>query len=145
MEEPMAEIIHTVEMHTSPAAVYRALVGRTEPNRGGFTKESCTAPRIDAVGDFRFGDGSIVARMRVSSLQDGARVAWTCVDGPDEWMGTFVTFDLVEAGEETIVRFGHRGWKAASDFMGRTSASWARFLFALKTRLEMPDPEDVYA
>ena len=32
--------------------------------------------------------------MEVTELDPGQRVAWRCVQGPDEWVDTVVTFDL---------------------------------------------------
>src|SRR5947208_2873876 len=95
-------IVHTVEMRAPRADVFRALVGRAGPARSGWYKESTTAPRMNALSDFRFGAGEVVAKMRVAALEEEARVVWRCVDGPADWIGTDVAFHLIDRGEETI-------------------------------------------
>ena len=41
---------------------------------------------------FRFGAGGF--DMNVLELDHGKRVLWEVVDGPDEWIGTHVSWDL---------------------------------------------------
>lgn len=141
----MFDILHTVQVHASPAEVFSALTGRAAQSRG-WTRESGTSPRLDSLAEFRFGEGNVLVKMRVAALEDGARVAWRCVEGPPDWIGTLVTFDLArdEDADETVVRFGHRNWKHATDLMGRCSAKWASFLFNLKSLVETPEPDDLY-
>ena len=45
------------------------------------------------------------------------RVEWLCVDGPAEWIGTQISFDLSRQDDQTILIFGHRGWREAVEFM----------------------------
>lgn len=138
----MADIVHTVQMHASPAAVFHALIDRSGSH--GWHRETKTKPRMGALTDFRFGDGKVVVKMRVAALEEDARVALQCVEGPADWVGTSVTFELAPEGDETVVHFGHRNWREATDRMGRSSAMWAHILFALKSLLETPEPEDLY-
>ena len=59
-----------------------------------------------------FGQAEPSAVMEVVDLVPDTRVAWRCVEGPDEWVGTNLTFELRSSGDETIVLFTHAGWKA---------------------------------
>ena len=63
------------------------------------------------------------------------RVAWRCVAGPDEWVGQLFTFDLEQAGSETVLRFTQT-WREPVDFMGHCSTKWGYFLLGLKSSLE---------
>lgn len=139
----MADILHTVQMNASPADVFAALTERAGAS-AGWARASSTAPRLHSLSDFRFGDGKVVVRMRIAALEKGAKLAWQCVAGPPDWVGTSVTFDLAREGDDTVVRFAHRGWKEATDLMGRCSATWAHFLFGLKSMLETKEPDDLY-
>ncbi len=69
------------------------------------------------------------------------------VDGPSEWIGTTITFDLTHDGEWTIVMFSHAGWREPVEFMHHCSTKWARFLLSLKSLTETgqgaPHPNDV--
>jgi uncharacterized protein YndB with AHSA1/START domain len=140
-DEDMIEINHCVEMNASPAQVYRALTQQAGPS-GWWKRDARSALAVDSLAEFRFGE--LVVTMRVDALETGARVAWTCVEGPPDSVGTAISFELAPEGEGTVVRFRHRNWRASSDFMGRCSAKWAYFLFAMKSLLESPEPDDLY-
>ena len=48
---------------------------------------------------------------RARARPSGCR--WEVVDGPPEWIGTHVEFDLPQDGDFTIVLFKHEGWARA--------------------------------
>jgi hypothetical protein len=48
-------------------------------------------------------------------------VRWQVVDGPEEWLGTTVHWDLRQDGEYTIVPFKHEGWREQVEFMSHCS------------------------
>lgn len=95
---------------------------------------------------FRFGDRGGFD-MRVTEVSPGARVAWQVIDGPTEWIGTKIRFDLRQDGDHTILLFRHEGWKEAVEFMHHCSTKWAVFLLSLKSLVETgrgaPYPHDV--
>jgi hypothetical protein len=74
--------------------------------------------------------------MKVLELQPARRVLWQVVDGPEEWIGTKISFDLKQEGDWTIVLFKHEGWKEPVEFMHHCSTKWAVFLLSLKSLLE---------
>ena len=69
------------------------------------------------------------------------------VEGPAEWLGTKVSFDLKQEGEYCIVLFKHAGWKEPVEFMHHCSTKWAIYLMSLKALVETgkgaPSPDDV--
>ena len=83
----------------------------------------------------------------VVRLDADREVAWRCKAGPDEWIGTEVTFSLAQAGDYTIVLFGHRKWKEAVEFTAHCSMKWAIFMMSLKELVETgkgrPAPDDI--
>ena len=74
--------------------------------------------------------------MKVLELDPAERVLWQVVDGPEEWIGTKISFDLKQEGDWTIVLFKHQGWKEPVEFMHHCSTKWAVFLLSLKSLLE---------
>src|SRR6202012_481884 len=66
----------------------------------------------------------------------GKRVLWQVVDGPEEWLGTKISFDIKQNGEWTVILFKHQGWKEPVEFMHHCSTKWAVFLLSLKSLLE---------
>ena len=94
--------------------------------------------RFDELGGFD---------LKVLELQQGTRVLWEVVDGPAEWIGTTVSFELAQDGDWTIVLFAHAGWHEPVEFMSHCSTKWATFLMSLKALVETgtgaPHPRDV--
>jgi hypothetical protein len=83
----------------------------------------------------------------VRDVQPGACVLWEVVEGPEEWIGTRVSFELSQEDDFTIVMFAHTGWREAVPFMNHCSTKWATFLMSLKELVETgtgkPAPRDV--
>ena len=83
----------------------------------------------------------------VAALEPNKRVQWRCTSGPEEWVGTDVIFDLSQDGQYTIVRFAHRNWREADEFMAHCSTKWATFMLSLKDLIETgeghPSPGDI--
>jgi uncharacterized protein YndB with AHSA1/START domain len=139
----MPDILHRVGITAPPEAVYRALTA-TDRLAAWWTSDTT------AVGEdmllFRFGDvGGF--DMKVVELVSPQRVRWEVLDGPAEWVGTTVTFDLAQDGDWTIVLFAHSGWRASVEFLNHCSTKWAIFLMSLKALVETgtgaPHPDDV--
>jgi hypothetical protein len=74
-------------------------------------------------------------------------VRWHCVSGPEDWIGTDITFELAEQDNLTIVLFGHRNWREATESSAHCSMKWATFLLSLRALVETgkgrPAPDDL--
>ena len=141
----MVDILHKVGIKSSsPDAAYKALT-TLEGLSGWWTTDTQGETKVGDVILFRFGVGSI--DMRVLELQPTRRVLWQVADGPQEWIGTDVSFDLRQEGDWTIIVFKHQGWKEPVEFMHHCSTKWAVFLLSLKSLLETgkgaPAPNDI--
>jgi uncharacterized protein YndB with AHSA1/START domain len=141
----MADIQHKLEIRSPRARVYEAL-STQDGLAQWWTKDTKAEPSVGAVAEFSFVGGKYVTKMKIDVLDPGKRVAWTCVGGSEEWLGTTITFDLSEENGETVVRFGHRGWREPTDFLAHCSYRWAYFLRSLKLYLQegkgTPHPDD---
>jgi uncharacterized protein YndB with AHSA1/START domain len=141
----MVDILHRVGIKTpTPDQVYDALT--TIDGLADWWTED-TKGDGDIVGGvvaFRFPAGGF--DMEVVELQPSVRVIWKVVDGPDEWVGTTVEWELRHEDDYTIVMFAHRGWREPVEFMHHCSTKWGSFLMSLKSRLETgsgaPAPRD---
>ena len=89
---------------------------------------------VGGVLQFRFGAGGF--DMKVLDLHPARRVLWQVVDGPDEWIGTKISFELDQRDDWTIVLFKHEGWREPIEFMHHCSTKWGVFLLSLKSLLE---------
>src|SRR5690606_5509125 len=139
---------HRVGIKTSIGEVYKALA-TPEGIARWWTEETTGDRHVGGRIRFRFTEDGRelgVFHMRILELHEDKRVAWEVVDGPNEWMGTRISFDLKQQGDFTIVLFKHEGWKEPVEFMYHCSTKWAVFLMSLKSLGEsgkgQPSPRD---
>ena len=142
----MADIRHRVGIIAPKEQVYNALA-TVEGLSRWWTRDASGDPAVGGKLAFRFGQPEPAAVMEVTELAPGQRVAWRCVEGAAEWVGTSFTFDLSGSDGETVVRFTQAGWREPVEFMHHCSTKWAYFLLGLKAGLEggsaTPYPEDM--
>ncbi|MEZ0094012.1 SRPBCC domain-containing protein [Streptacidiphilus sp. EB129] len=140
----MVDILHRIGVTSSPDEVYGALT-----TVGGlaswWTEDTDGDGAVGGVLRFRFVAGGF--DMKVLETRPAELVLWEVVDGPEEWIGTQVRFELKQEDGFTIVLFRHEGWKEPVEFMYHCSTKWATFLMSLKRLLETgrgePAPDDV--
>ncbi len=142
----MVDIRHRVGIAATPHAVYEQLA-TTEGLAQWWTQD--VSGRA-AVGDklrFEFGSPDRYFVMEVVELVPNERVVWRCIEGPDEWVGSDLTFDIRAGDGETVLLFTHAGWREPVEFMHHCSTKWAAYLIGLKQALETgqgaPCPHDV--
>jgi hypothetical protein len=130
----MADILHKVGIKSSsPDDVYGALA-TVEGLCGWWTSDTQGQSKTGGVIQFRFGAGGFDTK--VLELDPARRVLWQVIDGPEEWVGTKISFDLKQNDDWTIVLFKHQGWKEPVEFMHHCSTKWGVFLLSLKSLLE---------
>ena len=95
----MVDILHRVGTKTpTPEKVYDALT-TVEGLAGWWTEDTKGSGDLGGVLAFRFPVGGF--DMEVVELRPAERVAWRVVDGPEEWVGTTVGWDLRQNGDYT--------------------------------------------
>jgi uncharacterized protein YndB with AHSA1/START domain len=141
----MSDILHRIGIeNASPEQVYEALT-TVDGLSGWWAEKTSGDTELGGLIEFRFGPGGF--DMKVVELQPGRVVRWEVVDGPQEWIGTHVHWDIRQDADYTIVLFRHEGWVEPVEFMYHCSTKWAVFLLSLKQFVETgvgaPDPRDV--
>lgn len=146
----MTDILHRVGIKSSPDEVYKALATR-EGLAAWWTNNTQGESKVGGLLKFRFSSGGSEIGgfdMKILELQPAKRVLWQVVDGPQDWIGTRISFDLKQAGDHAIVLFKHQGWKEPVEFMHHCSTKWAIYLMSLKSLVETrkgnPNPNDVH-
>lgn len=142
----MVDILHAVGIKSSPARAYHALKER-QLLAGWWTTDVRGAFDVGSVIEFHFGTSGRIDMKVIEQVPD-RRVVWQVVDGPGEWIGSKVSFELKPDGDYTTVFFRHQGWKEPSELMHHCSTKWATFLMSLKSLVETgtgtPFPNDVH-
>ncbi len=141
----MVDILHRVGVaNASPEAVYDTLT-TVEGLAGWWTDDTKGDAEVGGVLEFRFPAGGF--DMEVVEQRPSEQVTWKVVDGPQEWIGTTIDWQLRPEGDATIVLFKHQGWQEPVEFMHHCSTKWATYLMSLKALVETgegaPSPRDV--
>jgi uncharacterized protein YndB with AHSA1/START domain len=146
----VADIIHRIGIKAPATKVYEALA-TTQGVGGWWTRDTTGTAKAGGKVNVRFRhkDGREIGQMgfEMTRLVPDQEVHWRILDGPPEWVGTDVTFQLTRDGDMTILLFGHRNWKEPVEFMAHCSMKWAVFLMSLRELVETgkgrPAPEDL--
>jgi uncharacterized protein YndB with AHSA1/START domain len=142
----MVDILHRIGVVSpTPEKVYDALT-TVDGLAGWWTDDTSGSGEQGGVLEFRFPPvGGF--DMEVLDARPPEHVGWRVVDGPAEWVGTTVDWDLRQDGAWTIVLFRHAGWTEPVEFMHHCSTKWGSFLMSLKSWVETgegePAPRDV--
>jgi uncharacterized protein YndB with AHSA1/START domain len=140
----MVDILHRIGITSSPDDVYAALT-TVEGLARWWTEDTHGDGGTGGVLQFRFEPGGF--DMVVLDARPGECVLWEVVEGPAEWIGTRIRFQLTQEDGFTIVTFSHEGWREPVPFMHHCSTKWAVFLMSLKKMVETgtgePAPHDV--
>jgi uncharacterized protein YndB with AHSA1/START domain len=146
----MIDIIHRIGIKSPITQVYKALTS-IEGLSHWWTEEVNGDEQPEGKIEFRF--RSITGELKGSMVMEVAEhntptdVRWRCIEGPDEWVGTDITFHLSQQDDQTILLFGHRNWREAVEFTSHCSMKWAVFLLSLREYVETgkgkPSPNDL--
>lgn len=144
------DILHRIGIQAPVAKVYSALA-TIDGLAGWWTRDTSGTSMPGGRIDFRFRDraGADIGGfgMKVLELKPDESVRWRVAEGPEEWLGTDVDFELSREDQHTIVLFGHRRWRQQGAFMAHCSTKWATFLLSLRDLVETgrgrPAPDDV--
>ena len=146
----MMDIVHRIGIKAPAGQVYAALATIdglagwwTQDTTGSAKAGGHLACRVHtAEGDEIGGFG-----MDVLEVTPDHRVHWRVLDGPAEWVGADIEFQLSQQDGQTIVMFGHRNWRDEGEFMAHCSTKWATFLLSLRDLVETgqgkPSPHDL--
>ncbi|HYQ16342.1 MAG TPA: SRPBCC domain-containing protein [Polyangiaceae bacterium] len=145
----MVDIIHRIGIKAPLARVYEALA-TVEGVAGWWTDETSGESKPGRTFNVLFrSHGEVKGTMtfEVLALEPSKVVRWRCKAGPEEWLGTDVTFELRQEDEYTLILFGHRNWREAVEFTAHCSMKWATFLLSLRDLVETgkgrPSPHDL--
>lgn len=127
----MADIRHRVGARgVAPQTVYDALT--TLDGLSRWWTET-TSGNTDVGGVIKFQMG---LALKVAELDPGRLVRWEVLDGPAEWVGTTIRWDLRQDGDWTTILLTHQDWREPVEFMHHCSTKWAIHLMNLKRLAE---------
>lgn len=125
----MATIKHLFHIAAPQQQVYDA-ISTLDGFRGWWTTQVTGDTSEGGTMAFRF--NGMGPDFKVTDANQGHSVAWECVAGFDDWIGTQVTINLDQNEGKTRVRFEHNGWEQTGDNYAACSFSWARYMESLR-------------
>lgn len=146
----MADITHRLGFKSSAADVYKN-ISTIDGLSKWWTSETSGVSKVGEKITFTFKNASaeVIGEMvmKVIALEKDKSVRWEVLEGPEDWIGTHIGFDLSVQDGMVILLFGHRGWKEVSESQAHCSMKWAIFLLSLKdlvlTGKGQPSPHDI--
>jgi uncharacterized protein YndB with AHSA1/START domain len=146
----MVNIVHRIGIKAAANQVYNA-ISTIQGLSHWWTEQVEGEEQVGGKIVFRFSSpaGKEIGKMamEVQKLVPAKEVRWRCIEGPAEWIGTDVTFELSQQDEQTIIIFGHRNWREEVEFTAHCSMKWAVFLLSLREYVETgkgkPSPGDL--
>jgi hypothetical protein len=128
----MATILLRVPLEADPQVAYDALA--TSQGVNGWWSNHTRGPEgVGSTVKVAFPDAPITFDFEVVEESPGEGVAWRCLAGPPEWIGTDIAFDIQTDDQgNTSVLFSHDGWATTEESFPFIAYSWAQILPRLK-------------
>jgi uncharacterized protein YndB with AHSA1/START domain len=131
----MSAIVEELTIEAAPQRVWGAI---TKPDEivQWWAYQARVKPEVGSLGEFRFRPPAGVLQFEVAELDEGSKVHWISRQGPPQWAGTSVTWQLTPVPNGTKVVFTHEGFAQIDEANERTRGNWEYFLASLKSYLE---------
>jgi len=140
----MYSINHKIGVNKDIATAVKA-INTIEGLSCWWTEQVNGSCELNEIIEFRF-NGSGPDMKVVKNENDF--VEWECIVGPQEWIGTIISFQLTKTDDEVEILFSHSKWSEISNFHRHCSMKWAVFLLSLKQYIEsgqgMAFPNDIH-
>lgn len=151
----MPNIRHALIIGAPIEKVYNAITSQ-EGLSAWWTPNTKAKAEPGSIARFSFGPGYF-KEMRVMELTPCELVKWDCISGATEWIGTTISFKLLngdkktfsvshpqmsgqleqQRGDEgTLLIFSHDDWKEYTLMFAECSYTWGQFLKSLKLLCE---------
>ena len=130
----MSAIRHLLTIYAPPERIDRALT-EEEGLQAWWTEGAKTLAKIGTTAVFDFGT-RFHNEMNIDELVPSERVAWTCIAGDEEWVGTHLIFEIIRITGGSELRFAQTNWREETDFFASCSYNWAYYLSSLKEYCE---------
>ena len=125
----MFSVTFTFEMNCTAETLFAYLTEQQKLTQW-FAPQVIAVPVEGTVAAFAF-EYQLDFKMEITKLVPGELVAWECIDGYNEWVGSKVTFEIIKKEGKVMLKFNHSGL-AHDDKKEKTTHSWEEYLKKLK-------------
>lgn len=139
----MADINHEIKIEASPEKTFKALSNLNEL-KGWHTAHIDGKPELNGVITIH-GTGKPVFQWKITQLEPNKKVAWECVEGPGDSVGTKAIYTLSKTHDDrTLVEFSHTLWDNQEGNFRKCNTLWGVLLHHLKTYVETGKPNPAF-
>lgn len=140
----MPEIVNEFTVDAPLERVWEA-VSTTEGLKSWWTDDSFSEAVLGGKAEFGFKNRDIVFTMETTLFDVNEFQEWRCLNGPDKWIGTNVSFELEPQEDGRIrIRFEHRNLREEDKHYTETKETWDKCLDHLKGFVEGKNPGPVF-
>lgn len=133
------DIAMQIDVRAPADRIYRALT-TTDGVSGWWTTRNEASGRPGGVERFWFPGVPMAWEMRVDGAEPEKLLAWHCVGGPPQWVGTDVRWTLEPADHGTRLVFDHMGFAAKDESFRVVTLGWAQMLLRLQSFAQSGTP-----
>jgi len=131
----MSTIVEQRTIAAAPGSVWGALT-KSDEIVCWWANEARVQPEVGSLDEFRFRAPAGVLQFEVAELDRDKKVRWISRQGPPQWAGTSVTWQLEPVHNGTRLLFTHDGFAQVDEAYEQTRGNWNYFLDSLKSYLE---------
>ncbi len=131
----MPAFVKELTIAATPHSVFNALTQQDEIAHW-WANEARVKPEVGSLGEFRFRPPAGDLQFEVAELDQDEKVSWISRQGPPQWTGTSVTWQLTPVHNGTKLVFTHDGFAQVDEAYEQTRGNWEYFLGSLKSYLE---------
>ena len=135
----MFKLKHEINISSDKENVFRALITR-EGIEGWWTADVEIRPEVGSKAVFGFFNRETVFTMVIDKITP-QKVEWSCVAGPEEWVGTKQIFELEDLDSGlTKLKFTHSNWESDEGAFPLCNTTWGHLMVILKEYCEGMKP-----
>jgi uncharacterized protein YndB with AHSA1/START domain len=132
----MAKMYHGIEIASQPDKVFDAITSQEGLSSWWTTDSLLEKPIVGGIAEFGFNNRAVVFKMRIDKLVASKLVLWKCVEGPKEWKGTRLRWEISKIKNGTDLQFTHSKWKSTDGYFRMCNSTWGELMYRLKSYLE---------
>ncbi len=137
-------MLHGIEIAAEPKAVFDAIT--TQKGLSSWWTSDSVVPKVQekSVSEFGFEKHAVVFKMRSEKISPKL-VLWSCVDGPGEWKGTRLKWEISKIKGGIELRFTHSRWKGTGKYFRMCNSTWGDLMYRLKNYAESGKADPLFS
>jgi uncharacterized protein YndB with AHSA1/START domain len=128
----MPAVMQEIIIDATPDNIFYAITQQDELTRW-WSNQAKTKPEVGTIAEIRFDNGEVM-KMEIAELETGKKVFWIVREGPMNWEGTTISWEIATFKSEVMLRLTHYGFDTGCE---QIQQGWNYFLGSLKSYLEI--------